>query len=94
MACDTTLAAVLAKLTLENKELQERLSLLDGPKAPISFNVSSSKEHLERELQRSRSKHDQALQERQQQVHELEQLTLQCQEMLQGSGMCVEMLTA
>jgi chromosome segregation ATPase len=90
MPCDTNL--VLAKLKLENKELQESLSQLDGPKAPVSFNVNSSKEHLERELQRSRSKHDQALQNRQQQVSELQQLTLQCQEMLQGSSMCENFL--
>jgi hypothetical protein len=88
MQYDTTLAAVLAKLKLESKELQESLSQLDGPKAPVSFNVSSSQEHLERELQRSRSKHAQALQKRQQQVSELQQLTLQCQEMLHGSGLC------
>lgn len=86
MAC-SDLAAVLAKLKEENKHLQESLSDLDGPRPPHSFNISSSAEHLERELQRARGKHDQALQRRQQQVAELEQLTVQCQEMLQGSGM-------
>lgn len=84
----TSLTAVLAKLQVENEDLQARLTLQE-PYYPRSsqkhcFSVNSSREHLERELQRARNKHDQALQRRQQQVVELQQLTAQSEEMLQG----------
>jgi hypothetical protein len=95
---DASLTAVLAKLQLENEELQARLS----PQEPYPrssqqqqqcFSVSSSREHLERELQRARNKHDQALQRRQQQVVELQQLIAQCEEMLQGMGRSLSLQT-
>lgn len=88
---DASLAAVLAKLQLENDDLQARLSPQDPyPRSSQQhqqqcFSVSSSREHLERELQRARNKHDQALQRRQQQVVELQQLIALCEEMLPGA---------
>lgn len=84
----TNLAAMLAQLKLENKELKFALEKLDHPVTGSSSKVRNSVdvEHLERDLQRARNKYDAALQNRQQQVAELEQLTMKCQEMLQPSG--------
>jgi hypothetical protein len=72
---------VLSKLREENRLLTDKLSRLDAAQGR-----ESSLAHLENELQRARSKHDQAIQRRQQQVAELEQLTSQCQSMMQAAG--------
>lgn len=84
----TNLAAMLAQLKLENKELQESTASIDCTKSCGSSRGRSTVdiEHLERELQRARNKYDAALHSRQQQVAELEQLTMRCQEMAQPAG--------
>jgi hypothetical protein len=85
----TNLAAMLAQLKLENKERQEAVTSIGCTTACSSSSRGRSTvdiEHLERELQRARNKYDAALHSRQQQVAELEQLTLRCQEMMQPSG--------
>lgn len=84
----TNLAAVLAQLKLENKDLKESIASLESPSTSGSSRGRHTVdiEHLERELQRARNKYDAALHSRQQQVAKLEQLTIRCQEMLQPSG--------
>jgi len=77
------LADVLAQLRLESKELQDQLSLANSKRTTTS---AHNLEQLERQLLRARSSYDAALQKRQQQVAELEQLTVHCESFLQASG--------
>lgn len=76
------LSDVLAQLRLENKELQDQLARANSKRTTSAHSL----EHLERQLLRARNSYDAALQKRQQQVAELEQLTVHCETFLQASG--------
>lgn len=87
------LDAVVAQLQLANKELHDSIlqrAVPEGAFCGRDRQKLKSLEHLERDLQRARSKHDAALQKRQKQVEQLEQLAVQWQE-LESTGKCLKL---